>query len=95
MPPHKRKRLKESDFGDASFEFCLAENFWNSDDVSRRNAMLTLRGYGLLKRRNILRLKLANARLRKSGKKVVDWLKEELKQAEKAFDEFISSNFWE
>jgi len=89
--PLFRKRLKESQFDDAAFEYCLAENFGNN----KSNVVLVLRGYGLLKKRNILRLKLANARLRGSGKKVIDDLEREVQRASKAFDEFLNNNLWE
>jgi len=58
------------------------------------NSLLRLEGYSLLSQRDILRLKVENAKLRQASKEEINKLEEELQDIEKQIGVFLKENIW-
>ncbi|MFC1708447.1 hypothetical protein ACFL2J_00105 [Candidatus Omnitrophota bacterium] len=62
---------------------------WEYANIGAPNSLLTLKGYGLITQRNIIRLKLE-----KANEEEVETLKKELADIEEQISDFVSLNIW-
>ena len=67
---------------------------WAMFNIGVRNHFLVLRGYGLISQKQILVLKLENARLKKASKETMVGLEKQLKEIDRQIDAFLSENQW-
>lgn len=67
---------------------------WEIENLGIPNNLLRLKGYGLFAQRDIIRLKLENARFKGVDKKEIVNLEKELQRIEKQIRAFLSENIW-
>lgn len=67
---------------------------WEIENLGIPNSLLRLQGYGLFAKRDIIRLKLENAKLKGAKKEVIAGLRKDLENIEKQIDIFLKENIW-
>ena len=99
-------QLKEEDFTyeeyqeylkwlEGIFEQCRKgdELGWEIENLGLSNSLLALEGYGLLTQRDVIRLKLENAKLSGTEEEIAD-LKKPLDKIERQIEVFLSEKYW-
>ena len=67
--------------------------YWDRNYIGIPNSLLQLEGYGLFTQRDIIRLKLENAKLKGTEGEIAD-LEKTLDEAERQIEVFLSENIW-
>ena len=67
---------------------------WETENLGIPNSLLRLQGFGLFTQRDIIRLKLENAKLKGVKKEDITNLEKALKDIEKQIEDFLSKNIW-
>lgn len=67
---------------------------WEIENIGIPNSLLKLKGYGLYSQREIIRLKLENAKLKGASKQDIERLNKSLRDIEHKIKVFLSGNIW-
>jgi len=67
---------------------------WEIENIGIPNGVIVLRGYGLFSRKEIISLKLDNARLKENDNAIIQDLEEQLKDSEAEVQKFLAQNRW-
>lgn len=67
---------------------------WEVENIGIPNRLLVLEGYGLLSQREIISLRLEDARFRKASKEQISSLEKQLKEIEEKIKTFFRENIW-
>lgn len=68
--------------------------YWDRNYIGIPNSLLQLEGYGLFTQRNIIRLKLENAKLKGANREEIGNLEKALRDIEKQIEIFLKENIW-
>jgi len=67
---------------------------WDRNYIGIPNSLLRLEGYGLFTQRDIIRLKLENAKLKGAEREEISNLEKSLRDIEKQIEAFLKENIW-